>query len=332
MVALVPVLSNGTNSFLLSDWLPPAPMDDFRDYYQLLNVAGDATQDEIKQAFRKLARKYHPDVNPGDKSAEDKFKQIGEAYEVLSDLEKRSKYDQFGRYWNQDIDFGEEVRRRWPSAPRMDFSQFPDFDTFVDDLLGKSPPASNPVAAEDSPIPGRTGDERSRPPCNIEANLAVPLEKAFSGGLELVRLEDGRAIEIDMPGGLVTGQQIRLRGQGLDGGDLYLKIEVPPHDFYQLDGSDIYCRLPVSPAEAVLGVAVEVPTLDGPVKMNLPFSVQTGQRLRLAGKGYPDEQGLRGDQIIEVELVVPDRLSEEVRSLYEQLYRTERFNPRQNLS
>ena len=312
-------------------------MADFRDYYQLLNVAGDATQDEIKQAFRKLARKYHPDVNPGNQGAEEKFKQIGEAYEVLSDPETRFKYDQFGRYWNQDNDFGVDLRRRWPAVPRVDFSQFPDFDTFVDDLLGKSPPSSGPepdhASAEwsgDDVATAAPPRSRSRPR-NIEANLAVPLEKAYSGGLERIRLEDGRAIEIDMPRGLVTGQQIRLRNQGIDGGDLYLKIEVPPHRFFKLDGNDIYCRLPVTPAEAALGAAVEVPTLDGRVTMNLPLAVQYGQRLRLAGKGYPDELGQRGDQIIEIELVLPEQLAEEERSLYEQLYRVERFDPRQNL-
>ncbi len=309
-------------------------MADFRDYYQLLNVGGDATQDEIKQAFRKLARKYHPDVNPGNKAAEEKFKQIGEAYEVLSDLEKRSKYDQFGQYWNQDSAFGADLRRRWPSTPSMDFSQFPDFDTFVDDLLGKSPPSAGPEpdlsSAEWSGDYGTTAAP-PRAPRNIEANLAVPLEKAYSGGLERIRLEDGRAIEIEMPGGLVTGQQIRLRSQGIDGGDLYLKIEVPPHRFFRLDGGDIYCRLPVTPAEAALGATIEVPTLDGRVKMNLPLAVQYGQRLRLAGKGYPDELGQRGDQIVEIEVVLPEQLADEERSLYEQLYRVESFAPRQSL-
>lgn len=309
-------------------------MADFRDYYQLLDVAGEATQDEIKQAFRKLARKYHPDVNPGNKAAEEAFKQIGEAYEVLSDVEKRSKYDQFGQYWNQNSDFGADLRQRWPSAPRMDFSQFPDFDTFVDDLLGKSPPSAQPES--DNSAAEWSGDygaasASSRTPRNIEANLAVPLEKAYSGGLECIRLEDGRAIEIDMPAGLVTGQQIRLRNQGIDGGDLYLKIEVPSHRFFQLDGQDIYCRLPVTPAEAALGAAVEVPTLDGPVAMNLPPALQNGQRLRLASKGYPDDLGHRGDQIVEIEVVLPEFLTEEERSLYERLYQIASLDPRQNL-
>jgi len=314
-------------------------MDDFRDYYQLLDVAGEATQDEIKQAFRKQARKYHPDVNPGNKAAEDRFKQIAEAYEVLSDGEKRAKYDQFGQYWNQDNGFGADLRRRWPSAPKMDFSQFPDFDTFVDDLLGKSPPSNEPepevrsnrgAESYDAPAYSKTA-ARSPTPCNIEANLAVPFEKAFSGGLERIRLEDGRAIEIDMPGGLVTGQQIRLRNQGIDGGDLYLTIEIPTHPFFKLEGRDIYCRLPITPAEAVLGVAVEVPTLDGRVAMNLPQPVQPGQRLRLAEKGYPDEQGRRGDQIIEIEVVIPAVLSEDERSLYQSLYQLQQGGPRAEL-
>jgi curved DNA-binding protein len=308
-------------------------MDDFRDYYQLLNVAGEASQDEIKQAFRKLARKYHPDVNPGNQQAEEQFKQIGEAYEVLSDPEKRARYDRLGQFWNQADDFGLGRSPRWPGIPKMDFSQFPDFETFVDDLLGKSPPPPDPAPGEGKAQGrphGRQADVRLQPR-DIEANLRLPLEKAYSGGLERIRLEDGRAIEIDMPSGLVTGQQIRLRQQGIEGGDLYLKVEVALHRFYQLEGADIYCRLPVSPVEAILGAAVQVPTLDGAVTMNLPAGVQAGQRLRLAGKGYPDAAGLRGDQIIEVEVVLPSRLTEVERSLYEQLYQLESFTPREDL-
>lgn len=322
-------------------------MDNFRDYYQLLDVPGDATPELIKQAFRKLARKYHPDVNPGNRAAEENFKQIGEAYEVLSDPEKRAQYDRFGQFWNQAEDFGSARSRRWPDIPKMDFSQFPDFNTFVDDLLGKAPSASAWGAASQDRGDG-VGDrpasataqnsaqnsaQTTSPakPCDIEAHLAVPLEKAYSGGLERIRLADGRALEIDMPRGLVTGQQIRLRGQGIGGGDLYLQIEISPHPFYQLQEQDLHCHLPVSPAEAMVGATVKVPTLDGPVALTLPPGIQSGRRLRLAGKGYPDDLGERGDQIVEIEVVLPPALSEQARSLYEQLYRIENHSLRQDL-
>ncbi|NJR69257.1 MAG: J domain-containing protein [Synechococcales cyanobacterium CRU_2_2] len=283
-------------------------VENFRNYYEILGVARDATAEDIKQTFRRLARKCHPDLNPGDRQAEETFKTIGEAYEVLSDPERRSQYDEFSRYWNQAGFQG----GKWGRMADRDFGQFPDFNIFVDELLGKQP----------SPRAG---------PRDVEANLQVPLERAYAGGLERIRLEDGRAIELDMPGGLVSGQQIRLKGQGIGGGDLYLKIEVPTHGFYRLDGRDIYCTVPVTPVEAVLGAPIEVPTLDGPVQVNVPLGVRAGQRLRLARKGYPNEAGERGDQIVEIAIAVPPQLTSEERSLYEQLYQIERFDPRRDL-
>jgi curved DNA-binding protein len=166
---------------------------------------------------------------------------------------------------------------------------------------------------------------------DIEARLSVPLEKAYSGWCERVRLEDGRSIEVEMPSGMMSGQKIRLKGQGFNGGDLYLKIDVSPHPFYQLQDGDIDCRVPVTPVEAILGRAIEVPTLDGPVKMNLPPGVQSGRRLRLAEKGYPRPDGSRGDQIVEIEVVIPPEVPAEARELYEKLYQLETFKPRQKL-
>ena len=332
-------------------------MENFRNYYAILGVTREATPAEIKKAFRQLARQYHPDLNPGDREAEENFKRIGEAYEVLSDEERRSQYDHFSHYWQQEgfRAAGSEANRgtSWGRMADLDFSQFPDFNIFVDELLGQKPPERE--AYEDSYGPGygdygsigsddrtestpRTGADQTRYSQgaaagmqNIEANLEVPLERAYRGGLERVRLEDGRAIELDMPGGLMSGQQIRLKGQGIGGGDLYLKVIVPPHPFYQLEGIDLYCRLPVTPVEAVLGAPVLVPTLDGPVEVQVPRGVRSGQRLRLARKGYPGEDGLRGDQIVEIALEVPPYLSEAEQELYEKLYQIESFEPRREL-
>jgi curved DNA-binding protein len=159
----------------------------------------------------------------------------------------------------------------------------------------------------------------------------LPLEKAYVGGRERIRLEDGRSLEIDMPGGMVTGQRVRLKGQGIEGGNLYLRITVAPHPFFKLEGSDVFCQVPVTPSEAVLGGPVEVPTLDGRVKMNVPSGVRSGQRLRLASKGYPDTNGNRGDQLVEIQIVAPRDPSPQVRELYEKLRQLENFNPRQDL-
>ncbi|MGG6292922.1 DnaJ C-terminal domain-containing protein [Leptolyngbya sp. AN02str] len=315
-------------------------MQNFRNYYQLLGVTPDSTPEELKRAYRKLARQYHPDMNPGNKAAEEKFKDIGEAYEILSDPARRAKYDQYSRFWKQS-GFGAPARSRPWSAPRkpaqdeVDFSQFRDFNSFVDQLLNKRDEVAQPsrTVDRDPYRPGTTKTAYTVPrpaPKNAEARLTVPLEKAFHGGRERIRLEDGRSLEVNMPAGLQTGQKIRLKGQGINGGDLFLKIDVAPHPLFKLDGADVSCLIPVTPAEAVLGGAIEVPTLDGMVKMMVPPGVRTGQKLRMAGKGYMLD-GKRGDQIVEVLVLVPKEISPQERELYEKLRQAETFNPRADL-
>jgi curved DNA-binding protein len=333
-------------------------MQDIRNYYELLGVKRDASADEIKQSFRRLARKYHPDLNPGDKAAEDKFKDISEAYEVLSDRSKRSQYDKFAGFWRKN-----RTRATTANAPRdrsADEDEFSDdFNTFIDRLLGRKKESSNGNNSRDktsrseappdrnsrtterrnsrgSGAPDRGNFNESQPllrPKNLEAELTLPLDKAYLGGRERITIqEDGRSLEVDMPPGMIPGQKIRLRGQGIGGGDLYLKINVSPHQFFRLEGINIYCQLPVTPAEAVLGGFVEVPTLDGLVKINLPQSVMPGQKLRLAGKGFPGENGKRGDQLLEIQIVVPKNLLPAERELYQKLRDIESFNPRLDLT
>jgi curved DNA-binding protein len=315
-------------------------MQNFRNYYAILGVSRDASIEEIKKAFRKLARQYHPDMNPGDATAEEKFKDIGEAYEVLSDSSKRATYDQYSGFWKQS---GFQGAANWAKTTwgnraakqaeeEIDFSQFRDFNSFVDELLNR--PGEAPAQPErDSYRPGTTKTAYTvtrNSARNAEADLTVPLERAYTGGRERIRLEDGRSLEVNMPPGMVTGQKIRLRGQGVAGGDLFLNIAVPPHPFFQLDGADIYCQVPITPVEAVLGGPIEVPTLDGLVKMMIPPGVRAGQKLRLGGKGYPINEE-RGDQIVEIQIVSPKDLTAQERDLYEKLRQLETFNPRANL-
>ncbi|NEQ26096.1 MAG: J domain-containing protein, partial [Microcoleus sp. SIO2G3] len=194
-----------------------------------------------------------------------------------------------------------------------------------------------PTADSSDRDPFRPGTSKtsytvSRPgPRNAEARLTVPLGKAYTGGRERIRLEDGRSLEVSMPPAMVNGQRIRLKGQGVAGGDLYLKIDVAPHPFFKIDGADITCQLPLTPSEAVLGGAIEVPTLDGLVKMMIPAGVRSGQKLRLGNKGYPIN-GKRGDQIVEIQIAVPKDLSSQERDLYEKIRQVESFNPRANLA
>jgi curved DNA-binding protein len=337
-------------------------MQDIRNYYELLGVKRDASADEIKQSFRRLARKYHPDLNPGDKAAEDKFKAIGEAYEILSDRSKRSQYDKFAGFWRKNRTKAPANPPRERATDEDDFSD--DFNTFIDRLLGRKKESSNGNNNDRSartdvqnPRNFRTNDVRGDAqrerrssrvageperntfaetpprPKNLEAELTLPLDKAYLGGRERITIqEDGRSLEVEMPPGMISGQKIRLRGQGIAGGDLYLKINVSPHQFFRLEGVNVYCQLPVTPAEAVLGGFVEVPTLDGLVKISLPQSVTSGQKLRLAGKGFPSEDGKRGDQLLEIQIVVPKHLLPAERELYEKLRSIESFNPRLDLT
>jgi curved DNA-binding protein len=319
-------------------------MQNFRNYYAILGVPRDATSADIKLSYRKMARKYHPDLNPGDREAEERFKDLGEAYEVLSDTDKRAQYDQYSRFWKQSGFQGAPTPRGKSGRDGFDFGKYRDFNSFVDQLLNREEQASR--APRDSYRPSsqqefdprnsqpRNSQPRSRQPVesprNAEALLTVPLERAFTGGRERVRLGDGRSLEVNMPPGMFTGQKVRLRGQGIAGGDLYLRIEVSPHVFYKVEGADILCQVPITPSEAVLGGAIEVPTLDGTVKMVIPPGVRSGKKLRMSGKGYPVE-GDRGDQIVEIQIVAPQEITAPERELYEKLRHIETFNPRENL-
>ena len=307
-------------------------LQNFKDYYDILGVPKDVANEEIKKVFRRLARQYHPDLNPGNKEAEEKFKDIGEAYEILGDPNKRSQYDQFSLYWQQKSrgKAGKSIFKR--GTRETELEEFADFDSFIDQVLGRNNKADN----DNDPFrPGTTKYATTVIPRpsrrNIEAKLIVPLEKAYEGGAERIRLEDGRSLEVDMPPGMFTGQTIRLKEQGVGGGDLFLKITVSPHDYFQIEGNDIAVKLPITPSEAVLGNPVEVPTLDGLVQMNLPAGVKPGQRLRLANKGYIDDQGRRGDQLVEIQIVIPTTISPQEKELYEKLRQIESCNPRADL-
>ena len=289
-------------------------MQTVRNYYEILGVSKNAPGEEIKKAYRTLARKYHPDRNPGDKAAEEKFKDINEAYEILSDYTRRMQYDQERNRNNGSgtFNFGRNSRTRSRNNPnriRVDSNDY---------------------------RPGTTRRERvvSTPRSNrrdIEAKLTLPLEKAYRGGREKIRLEDGRSLEVEMPSGMVDGQRIRLKGQGIDGGNLYLKITVARHPFFEIQGANIYCQLPVTPTEAVLGSSIEIPTIDGLVKVTIPQGVRSGQRLRLANKGYLDKAGNRGDQLVEIQIFAPKEISDTEQELYQKLRELEQFKPRANI-
>ncbi len=322
---------------------------DFRDYYAVLGVSRSAAADEIKKAFRKLARQFHPDLNPGDKVAEARFKEVNEAYEVLSDPAMRKKYDQFGQYWKQA---GQAGPAGWPSGGfgggaggEYEFDRFNSFEEFINELLGRSGgggyrPGGAPGGFGGGGFGGggfggpqtNAGNSAS---LDQESPLSLSLTEAFRGTKKALRV-NGEAIDVNIPAGVKTGSKVRLKGKGLTNGygqrgDLYLKIELQPHEFFQLDGDNLVCDLPISPDEAALGAKVEVPTPEGLVTVNVPAGVRSGQSLRLRGKGWPAKSG-RGDQLVKIMLTVPKTLSEIERSLYEQLRDNRSADPRQHLN
>ena len=278
---------------------------DFRDYYVTLGVSKTASADEIKQAYRKLARKYHPDVNPGDKAAEAKFKEINEAYEVLSDPDKRRKYDQFGQYWNR-VGMGSSPGAGGPGVDfgGFDFSQYGSFDDFINELLGRfggQPPGggrtytyrTSPGAS--SGFPGGFNDFSGfrEPPTtgqDLESKISLTFSEAFHGVQKRLKVSD-EVITVRIPPGAKPGSRIRVKGKGQmnpysqQRGDLYLVVELQPHPFFQFEGDNLVCEVPITPDEAVLGGAIEVPTPDGMVTMNIPAGIRSGQTLRLRGKG-----------------------------------------------
>jgi curved DNA-binding protein len=311
---------------------------DFKDYYALLGVSKTASADEIKKAFRKLARQYHPDMNPGDKAAEARFKEVNEAYEVLSDPEKRKKYDQFGQYWKQADGFG--GGRAGVNVDGFDFNQYSNFDDFINELLGRFNTGAGGARSYRTGASGFSGfdgfDPSTSAGADLESTLTLSLSEAFRGTQK--RLSVGsEAIEVTIPAGVKPGTRIRVKGKGQPSpyggqrGDLYLIVALQPHPFFHFDGDNLTCELPIAPDEAVLGGALEVPTPDGSVTMNVPAGIRSGQTLRLRGKGWSSPKGDRGDQLVKIVIVPPRDLSAIERECYEKIRANRSFDPRSHL-
>jgi len=331
----------------------------FKDYYKILGIDKNADLKTIKKAYRKLARKYHPDVNPGDPGAEERFKEINEAYEVLSDPQKREKYDQLGANWDKykDVTFRPEdfATVSFGFGDLGGFSDF--FKTFFGDFLGKQRTKTT-WFDKDFLEPQYKGED-------LEYPLELSLEEAYKGverRLELQveeicpecrgrginfnkvclncggrgRIVRTKKVDVKIPAGVSDGSKIRLRGQGSPSptggpaGDLYLKIKLREHPFFKLQGKDLYCKLPVSLTEAILGAEVPITTLDNKkVTMKIPPETQNGKKLRLAGLGFPPlGGGVKGNLIVEVQVVLPVNLTERERELFRELRNLRKENPR----
>ncbi len=384
------------------------------DFYHLLGVNRNASQDEIKKAYRRLARKFHPDVNPGNKAAEEKFKKISEAYEVLSDPKKRSAYDRFGTTdpraaeaaWYQaqrggtggfdfsNLDFADfgfpegQTSTRGPFGGRGSVPNFKDLFAQIFGSERGEPSRPQPERGRDMehaltlgfweaikgveakvnipqfescPTCGGTGKGRSKSSvactqCSgtgkltiqqAAAQITVPCSRCGgTGRLTAVcatchgtgRVQSHRLLNVRIPAGVQTGSKIRIPGNGYPGvegapaGDLYIRINVTPHPFFQQEGHDIHCIVPITVTEAALGAKIEVPTLDGRALLKIPAGTQSGQKFRLRGKGAPLPKGTtRGDQVVEVKIATPPANDERSKELLRELDRLQSENPRDKL-
>lgn len=309
-----------------------------RDYYEVLGVKRDASEDEIKKAYRKLAREFHPDRNPGDKKAEGKFKEVQEAYDVLSDQKKRSQYDRFGRVgpdgggggpgggqgfqwqWGgpggfQQVDPGEaaDIFRQFfgggGAGGGGGFSGAGD----VEEILGRR-------------SRGRGRGRRTAPAPEVESEVSIPFVTAALGGSINIQV-DGRELAVKIPPGVNDGQAMRLQGQAPGGGNLKLILRIQPHPYFRREGNNVILEVPISVSEAILGAKVDVPTLDGSkLSVKVPPGTSSGARLRLRDKGIAG-----GDQFIEIKVVVPTAVDEQSRKLIEEFSRSNTYNPRAGL-
>ncbi|MBI1859058.1 MAG: DnaJ domain-containing protein [Candidatus Melainabacteria bacterium] len=301
----------------------------YKDYYNILGVSRSSTEQEIKAAYRKLARKYHPDTNRGDKTAEEKFKEISEAYEVLRDAEKRRRYDALGSGFRGGTEF--------KPPPGFDFnfdfskgftqtSYDSTFSDFFEMLFGDFKQSPFEHSFKDS----ATYSKRKIRGSDHSIDLPLAIEEAFKGTTRKIDISvpgrESKRLEVKIPPSVRDGSKIRMSGQGLEGknggepGDLYLVVRMKQHPFYKITGDDVNSEISITPAEAVLGSEIEIPTLDGPVKLVIPKGTQSDKVLRLRGKGMKmQKENSRGDHFIKIKISIPQSISDEEKKLYKDL-------------
>lgn len=294
-----------------------------KDYYKIMGVAADASDKDIKTAYRKLARKYHPDISK-EPNAEEKFKEMGEAYEVLKDPVKKAEYDQYLK----NREFNQRQRTEYSRGPQEQSFQFQggEFDSdLFESLFGHARYKQQPMAGQ-----------------NFEGKISISLEEAFQGTVKnlQVPVEDGKemklqTLKVKIPAGVKSGQQIRLAGQGAPGinggprGDVYLNVAVLKHPLFDVMDNDIYITLPITPWEAALGATITVPTLAGKIDLKIPPSSQGGQKLRIKNRGLPGTTP--GNQYVLLKIITPPATTEEAKKLYQKMAEIMPLNPREKL-
>jgi curved DNA-binding protein len=301
---------------------------EYKDYYKILGVPRSAGDAEIKKNFRKLAREYHPDVAKDKKKAEEKFKEINEAYEVLSDKDKRKRYDELGADWKSGAQFRPPPNQNFGGGARQPRGQFFDgtqhfefggtgFSSFFEQLFGGTRGGGF----------GARGNFSAPAARDVEGDILVSLDEARRGSLRTVnvRHENGSdSHQVKIPAGITEGQKLRIAGRGENGGDLFLRVRLAKHPDFEVDGHNLIHELELAPWEAALGAEISVPTLDGKVGIKIPAGTASGQKLRVRGRGL----GKDGDLFVVTKIVVPEKISDAQKKLWEQLAHESKFHPR----
>ena len=314
----------------------------YKDYYESLGVPRTASADEIKKSFRKLAREYHPDVAKDKKKAEEKFKEINEAYEVLSDPEKRKKYDELGPNWKSGAEFrpppgyGGQAFRGGRTAGGEEFHfGGTGFSDFFESLFGARMRGGG--FSNFDQRGAFSGEDLAERGADIEGDIMVTLEEAARGSVRTVNVTHGdrrESHQVKIPAGISEGQKLRLAGRGEHGsgggnaGDLYLRVRFAKHPDFEVDGHNLVYELELAPWEAALGAEIAVPTLDARVNIKIPAGTASGQKLRVRHRGLPQRDGAHGDLMVVTKIVVPEKLSATEKKLWEQLAHESKFNPR----
>ena len=304
----------------------------YKDYYQSLGVPRTASADEIKKSFRKLAREFHPDVAKDKKKAEEKFKEINEAYEVLGDADKRKKYDELGANWKSGAEFrpppghggfggGQTFRGGRGGGVEFEFGGT-GFSDFFEQMFG-----ARMRGGGFNGHPGFADEEAAEPSRDIEGDILVTLEEARRGSLRTVTVRRENRTDshqVKIPAGIAEGQKLRIAGRGEHGGDLYLRVRLARHPDFDVDGHNLIYELELAPWEAALGTEIPVPTLEGKVNIKIPAGTASGQKLRVRGRGL----GKDGDLFVVTKIVVPGKITDAQKKLWEQLAKESKFNPR----
>jgi curved DNA-binding protein len=314
----------------------------YKDYYQSLGVPRTASAEEIKKAFRKLAREFHPDVAKDKKKAEEKFKEINEAYEVLSDADKRKKYDELGANWKSGAEFrpppgygGQAFRGGRANGGEEFHFGGTGFSDFFEQIFGAR------MRGGDAGGFGRRGnfssEDLAERGADIEGDIMVTLDEAARGSVRTVNVHHGdrnESHQVKIPPGISEGQKLRLAGRGENGsgggenGDLFLRVRFAKHPDFEVDGHNLVYELELAPWEAALGAEISVPTLDGKVNIKIPAGAPSGQKLRVRHHGLAQRDGTRGDLMVVTKIVVPEKIAGTEKKLWEQLARESKFNPR----